>query len=127
MNYFMKIMEKLLLWRMEDTNLKLCPLEGEQHGFTKARSCDSALTTAVSYIEHPLMRDEFAVMALLDFEGAYDNLQNHSIIRALKKHNTDENIVSVISDFLYNRRSEINIKGVSQMLYHTQGAPQGGV
>ena len=75
----MKIMEKMLLWRMEDTNLRLHPLEGEQHGFTKARSCDSAITVALSYLEYPLMRKEVAVMALLDFEGAYDSLQNSSM------------------------------------------------
>ena len=72
MNYFMKIMEKIILWRMEDVNLKLSPLQREQHGFMKAKSCDSALTVALSYLEYPLMRNEFAVMALLDFEAAYD-------------------------------------------------------
>merc|ERR1739836_63709 len=61
MNYFMKIMEKLLLWHMEDTNLLANPLQGEQHGFTKARSCDSALTVALSYIERPLMNKEICI------------------------------------------------------------------
>ena len=72
------------------------------------------------------MRDEFAVMALLDFEGAYDSLQNSSMVRALRKKATDPNIISWISDFLYNRRSEVNIKGVNKIVYHSQGAPQGG-
>ena len=126
MNYFMKIMEKMLLWRMEDTNLRLHPLEGEQHGFTKARSCDSAITVALSYLEYPLMHKEVAVMALLDFEGAYDSLQNSSMIRALRRKHTDERIISWYSDFLYNRKSEVSIKGITQTIYHTQGAPQGG-
>ena len=34
--------------------------------------------------------------------------------------------ISVLSDFLYYRRSEVSIKGVSKTIYHTQGAPQGG-
>merc|ERR1711876_124659 len=119
-------MEKMLLWRMEDTNLRLHPLEGEQHGFKKARSCDSAITVALSYLEYPLMHKEVAVMALLDIESAYDSLQNTSIIRALRRKFTDERIVAWISDFLYNRSSEVTIKGITQTVYHTQGAPQGG-
>ena len=76
------------------TNLKLHPLEREQHGFTKAKSCDSAISVALSYIEYPLMRGEYAIMALLDFESAYDSLQNSSMIDALWRHHTDERIIS---------------------------------
>ena len=66
-------------------------------------------------------------MALIDFEGAYDSLQNFSMIRALKKKHTDANIISWFSDFFYNRRSHVLVKGISKTIYHTQGAPQGGV
>ena len=67
MNNIMKIPEKLFLWRQEDTNLVLNPLEEEQHGFMKCRSCDSAITVVVSHIEHSLMRDWFSAVAFLDF------------------------------------------------------------
>ena len=77
MNYMMKIAEKLFLWRMEDTNLRLHPLETEQHGFTKCRSTDSAITVSLTYLEYPLKMGEYAVMCLLDFEGAYDSLRNY--------------------------------------------------
>ena len=65
MNNIMKIPERLFLWRQEDTNLALQPLEREQHGFTKAKSCDSAITVVVSHIEHALMRDWFGAVAFL--------------------------------------------------------------
>ena len=126
MNYFMKIAEKLFLWRMEDTNLRLNPLETEQHGFTKSRSTDSAITVTLSYLEYPLTRKEYAVMCLLDFEGAYDSLQNTSMERALRESGADENIISWYNDFFYFRKSLVEIKGVSKTVYHTQGAPQGG-
>ena len=126
MNHFMKIAEKLFLWRMEDTNLRLNPLETEQHGFTKTRSTDSAITVTLSYLEYPLMRKEYAVMCLLDFEGAYDSLRNDSMERALRESGADENIISWYKDFFYFRKSLVEIKGVSKVVYHTQGAPQGG-
>ena len=127
MNNIMKIPEKLFLWRQEDTNLVLNPLEGEQHGFMKCRSCDSAITVVVSYIEHALIRDWYGVVAFLDFQGAYDALQYTSMIAALWELDTDPHIISWYKDFFYHRRSRLQIKGVETMIYHTQGAPQGGI
>merc|ERR1711923_23296 len=123
----MKIPEKLFLWRQEDTNLKDTPLESEQHGFVKARSCDSAITVVTSHIEWALNKDWFAVVAFLDFQGAYDALQNQSMLNALKDMNTHPNIISWYKDFFYHRKSIIGIKGVQTVVYHTQGAPQGGI
>ena len=127
MNNIMKIPEKLFLWRQEDTNLILNPLEGEQHGFMKCRSCDSAITVVVSHIEHALMRDWFGVVAFLDFQGAYDALQYSSMEDALWELDTDPHIISWYKDFLYYRESRIEVKGVKTVIYHTQGAPQGGI
>ena len=73
MNFIMKIMEKFLLWHHEDTILIDDPLEAEQHGFVKAKSCDSAITNIVSHVEYAMVRDDFAILALLDVAGAFDN------------------------------------------------------
>ena len=127
MNNIMKIPEKLFLWRQEETNLVSNPLEEEQHGFIKCRSCDSAITVVVSHIEHALMRDWFGAVAFLDFQGAYDNLQYSSMEKALLERGTDPNIISWYKDFFYHRKSIMDIKGVHAELYHTQGAPQGGI
>ena len=127
MNNIMKIPEKLFLWRQEDTNHVLNPLEGEQHGFMKCKSCDSAITVVVSHIEHALMRDWFGVVAFLDFQGAYDALQYSSMEDALWELDTDPHIISWYKDFLYYRESRIEVKGVKTVIYHTQGAPQGGI
>ena len=127
MNNIMKIPERLFLWRQEDTNLVLRPLEAEQHGFVKARSCDSAITVVVSHIEHALMRDWFGAVAFLDFQGAYDALQNSSMEKALEDMGADPHIISWYKDFLYHRVSRISIKGIELVIHHTQGAPQGGI
>ena len=125
----MKIAEKLFLWRMEDTNLQHHPLAAEQHGFTKCKSTDSAILsgaqTLPSYLELPLSKGEYAVMCLLDFEGAYDSLRNSSMERALKLRQPDKQVIKWYPDFFYFRKSLLNIKGVTNVVHHTQGAPQG--
>ena len=127
MNTIMKIPEKLFLWRQQDTNLIQNPLEGEQHGFVKARSCDSAITVVVSHLEHALMRDWFGAVAFLDFQGAYDALQYSSMEKALVEVGTDPHFISWYKDFFYHRKSSIDIKGIQIEIYHSQGAPQGGI
>ena len=125
MNNIMKIPEKLFLWRQEDTNLISNPLENEQHGFVKCRSCDSAITTVVSHIEHALMRDWFGAVAFLDFQGAYDALQNSSMEAALVEIRTDPHIISWIKDFLYHRISEIDIKASRPRYTIPRARPRG--
>jgi len=126
MNFIMKIMEKFLLWHHEDTILKDNPLEGEQHGFTKAKSCDSAITNIVSHVEMAMIRDEYSVLALLDVEGAFDNATYQSMLQPLREKGTPINYISWIQDFLQCRKSTMDVKGVHRDIYHTRGTPQGG-
>merc|ERR1712001_815796 len=79
-----------------------------------------------AYLEYPLTMGEYAVMCLLDFEGAYDSLRNASMERALVLRETDSQFILWFKDFLNFRKSLVELKGVSKVVYHTQGAPQGG-
>merc|ERR1711923_249373 len=119
-------MEKFLLWQHEDTILLFDPLEAEQHGFMRAKSCDSAITTIVSHAEYAMAKNNYAVLALLDVEGAFDNATYKSMLDPLKDKGTPEQFISWISDFLVTRKSSITVKGVHREIYHTRGTPRGG-
>ena len=123
MNFMMKIMEKFLLWHHKDTILISNPLEDEQHGFVKAKSCDSAISIIVSHAEHALMRNQFAVLALLDVEGAFDNASYMSLLDPLIKKGTPVNFTNWIKGFLQCRKSTMTVKGVKRTVYHTRGTP----
>ena len=127
MNFVMKIMEKLLLWQFEDIQMKNNPLGPEQFGFRKGRSCDSILTNLVGQIEHALLKRHYTVLALMDIQSAYDTLQNQAMISALRRRGAEEEYIAWYSDFFYFRKNTIDHKGVSQVIYPVQGAPQGGV
>ena len=126
MNVVMKIMEKFLLWHHEDTILMEKPLESEQHGFMKAKSCDSAITNVLSRAELALKKDEYCVLTLLDVEGAFDNATYKSMLDPIRDKGTPINFISWIQDFLQCRKSVIQVKGVEREIYHTRGTPQGG-
>ena len=114
------------MWQHEDTILLYDPLEAEQHGFMRAKSCDSAITNIVSHAEHAMAKNNYAVLALLDVEGAFDNATYKSMLDPLRAKGTPEQFISWISDFLVTRKSSITVKGVHREIYHTRGTPQGG-
>ena len=133
MEFLLKIMEKLILWRIIELILSLRPLHRSQHGFTIGRSTDSAHTSLVTRIEHGINRKYrnrqygFVLAVFLDIQGAYDNLSNRAIITALRKRGVDNNFISWILDFLKFRRISINYKGIQVEKFPTKGVPQGGV
>ena len=107
MNFVLKVMEKILLWQNEEKVLSQKPLHKNQHGFRKARSTDSALTSFVGRIEYAFLNNEYALAVFLDIQGAFDNLTNGAIIRALRARGCDELFINWILDFLKFRQVKI--------------------
>ena len=105
MNFLLKMLEKLLLWHNEEAVLSKNNLHDNQYGFRKGRSCDSALTSLVGRIEHAFIKPNrgFALAVFLDIEGAYDNLRNGSIVRAMKRRGCSPHYVNWTLDFLKHR------------------------
>ena len=75
---------------------------------------------------HNMLHNTIGILALLDVEGAFDNATYESMLTPLKDKGTPENFISWILDFLHCRKSQISIKGVDRVIYHTRGTPQGG-
>ena len=119
----------MLLWHNEEAVLKGQPLHDSQHGFRKGRSVDSALTCVVGRIEQASIRrsEGFAMAVFLDIQGAYDNLTNGAIVRALKRRKCSNDYIKWILDFLKFRKIVTNYKGVTKVTYPTKGAPQGAI
>ena len=127
MNFIMKIQEKIIIWYIMDTVMIDRPLQDEQFGFRTMRSCEACLTMIYQNVDKGLLKRLYTIMALLDIEGCYDNLQNRMMIQALRNRGVMEEIVCWYEDFFYHRNIIINHRGVSLKIYPTQGAPQGGV
>ena len=67
------------------------------------------------------------VMAALDIEGAYDNLQNSDMSNSLREFGASEEYIHWYEDFFGFRKNFIAHRGISLVNYPSQGAPQGGV
>ncbi|KAH8340300.1 hypothetical protein KR074_003096, partial [Drosophila pseudoananassae] len=66
-------------------NLTLNPddISGSQHAYRKGRSTETALHEITTFVEKALSDKEYALIAFLDIEGAFNNTLPSSIINAL--------------------------------------------
>ena len=127
MTFVFKIDEKVALGRLQETTFKTHPFNDNQHGFRKARSCDSALTNFVEYLEVAVIHKEYALAVFLDIQAAFDSVTIEHIVRGLQKKNVDPFLIKWYEQYLRERRVNVTYKGSTVTKYLTQGTPQGGV
>ena len=127
MPVFYKVLEKLALWEMEETALKINPISRFQHGFKKGFSTETALSTLIDLIEKAMLKGRYALVTFLDIEGAFDNVSYESVDVAMVEKNVNPLIISWYLDFLHNRNISAEIAGIHWIRSLTRGVPQGGV
>jgi hypothetical protein len=107
-SYFLKTLERLVLWNIESTTLTTDPLCKAQHAFRRDYSTDTALTAVVNKLERGLFNQEITLGVYLDISGAFNNLTFDSALGALRRKGIPEQ-VSWYSSFLYNQCSTLTI------------------
>ena len=127
MSYLHKALEKLFLWRLEETVFANKPIHHNQHGFRPGYSCESALTNVVSQVEHTFLQGEQGIGIFCDLVGAFDAVTYKSILQSFRKRGFDPLFIEWYSYYLYNRFVTIDLKGVQVTRRCTRGVPQGGV
>jgi ribonuclease HI len=124
-NFVLKVMEKLIQ-RVITGNILDSPLDN-QHGFTKGKSCESALSAVMSVLESATLKKKSALAVFLDISGAFDNVSFESVKNILLRRNIDPLIVNWYDHLLRNRLITSSIHDCSFSAQPTQGTPQGGV
>ena len=93
----------------------------------KGRSTETALHELVRTIEKLNSVKEYAMVAFLDIEGAFNNIQPNSITAALSTLGVDPTVIELIGMMLTGRRITAEFGGTSTTRYVNRGTPQGGV
>ena len=124
---FQKILEKLILWSVQQENNISVKLTQNQHGFRKGASTDSAIHNLTRKIEDAVNRGDYAIGVFLDIEGAFDNISFSSITDALTELQIPTVFVDWIHHMISNRYVSITFGGHTVRRRVTKGCPQGGV
>jgi len=105
-------------------------IKDSQHGFRKGSSCLTNLLTFLDTVLHSvelLMRD-IRWMLFFDLAKAFDKVPNQRLLEKLKKYGIREKLLSVIGDWLSNRKQRVCIKGRwSSWISVWSDVPQGSV
>ena len=127
MSFILKSLERLVLWRMQETTFLENPFCSNQHAFLKGRSTDSALSNMVEYIEEALIKKQFALAVFLDVKGAFDHVLTKDMIEGLRGKNAPPEIIRWYEYCLTRRKISLEHQGQKVTKYPTRGTPQGGV
>ena len=125
-NFLLKGLERLVVWRMEK-DLEHSPIHDSQHGFTRGKSTESAISKTVDYIEQFLFEKRQCLGLFLDISSAFDSISIDHIKRELLNHNGNPELVEWYYSYLGKRHLEITLHGETLKLTTNTGFPQGGV
>ena len=103
------------------------PIHPLQHGFTKGKSTESAISNTVDYIEEFLFDKQHCLGVFLDISSAFDSISIDHIKKKLLEHNGTPDMVQWYHSYLQRRYLEVELHGDSVKLTTGTGFPQGGV
>ena len=72
--FMLKALERIVSWELEENYFKRRPLNRRQHAFQLGKSCDTALSETIDYIEKGIERKQYVLGVFLDIKGAFDNV-----------------------------------------------------
>ena len=125
-NFLLKTLERLVVWKM-DKDMEEFPIHHLQHGFTKGKSTESAISNTVNYIEEFLFDRTHCLGVFLDISSAFDSISIEHIRQSLLDHNGTPDMVEWYYSYLGRRYLEVELHGEKVQLTTGTGFPQGGV
>ena len=125
-NFLLKTLERLVVWKM-DKDMEEYPIHDMQHGFTKGKSTESAISNTVDYIEQFLFENSHCLGLFLDISSAFDSISIAHIKQSLLEHGGDPQMVEWYYSYLGRRLLEVELHGEKVNLTTATGFPQGGV
>ena len=125
-NFLLKALERLVTWRMEK-DMEDFPIHHLQHGFTKGKSTESAISNTVDYIEEYLFAKQHCLGVFLDISSAFDSISIEHIRQTLLDHGGTPDMVEWYYSYLGKRFLEVELHGEKVQLTTGTGFPQGGV
>nr|CAH0112580.1 unnamed protein product [Daphnia galeata] len=126
-NNLAKVIEKIVLSRLQwhsSTDRWLSP---NQHGFMAGRSTESAGHALVSFCEAGISNKCITACAFLDIKSAFDAAWHPAVLAALIRRGCPAYLVKLVASFLSNRLALLAHKGSTASFTINLGCPQGGV
>ena len=117
-----KLMEHIVVCHIRGHIDKWSLIHPNQHGFTKARHCESQLIMTTHDLLSRLDRKDMVDIAVLDFSKAFDTVPHQRLLNKLRLYGIEGKTHAWIDCFLRGRTQSVVVGGVRS---HGPGATAG--
>jgi len=111
-----KVLEKLLINRINHHLYKHELLTDKQFGFTPQKSTTDAAMEAKQFIEPILEKRGLVIMTSMDVKGAFDAAWWPGILQGLKDLRCPRNLYNLSKGYLSNRSAVMNSNSITKIL-----------
>lgn len=123
-----KILERVILNRINRFIEENEVIPPEQFGFRKKRSTTHQLSNLISHVKEKLKAKMSTGVIMLDVEKAFDRVWHEGLLYKMIKLKFPPHLIKMISSFLKNRSFYVEIFGEKSKIYNLIfGVPQGAV
>lgn len=122
-----KLLESLLLNRLEVNVEEMGGLSDMQHGFRKGKSTVGAIKEVVETANMAKTKLEFCAIITLDVKNAFNTVKWKVVLDAFKEKGIDGYLYNMIADYLENRVLLYDTEAGIEKYQVTAGVPQGSV
>ena len=126
-SFFLKALERIIYWHLEEGLLREFPLHRNQHAFRKGHSTETAVTDLLDEVESVVLRGKQALGVFLDIKGAFDNVTPDLVVKELKARGVGYHLGEWLAAYLRGRSATAELHGSSYQCKLVYGTPQGGV
>ena len=128
LDFLGKILERLLLARLNPLLNSSDRIHYEQFGFKSHHSTKEPLLRLTSFIQEGFQSKEHTVATFLDIEQAFDRVWHGGLIFKLSALQIPDVYIQLIADYLRNRTFRVRHGGFLSDLHRIEaGVPQGSV
>ena len=120
-----KVLEKLLINRINYHIFTNDLMNNNQYGFTPQRSTIDAAMAVKEYVEEAMAAGEITVLISLDVKGAFDAAWWPGILKGLKECNCPKNLYNLSKSYFSQRSAVLSTNNANICRFVTKGAPQG--
>jgi hypothetical protein len=123
-----KIMESIIVDRLDSFTSEFAIIPKEQYGFTKGKSVETNLLSCLNDWSSLVDLGKSVDVVYLDFAKAFDKVPINLLITKLKTHGISGRLLAWITHFLSDRKFAVKVNGVLSDFFDVlSGVPQGSV
>ena len=127
-HYLSKILENLILVRLNNFLTEFNVIADDQYGFRAGKSTADAIVRFLEFLYSAIDRNEYAIALFIDYQKAFDTVNREILLKKLDKYGIRGKPLDLIASYLSNRFQFTKINSSqSSKLPCNIGLPQGAI